>query len=1537
MKNLIRHFSAIFASSLIALISVSVSVSGQTLSLNDGTVIQSKTNRIGVNIGSINYWDSGQMLKNLIGSINPGFEPLLSQQIWVLGVAGTTTTFTEDDKYDNAPANYWTGATFTVVESQSGGAELGCTGTIASNAAGASPLFTVSSPCSGAFSVGDIITISKATFPTPESWWESSQGGMWGSISGGGQLLSDTTDLCATCGTQSLNLNASATGSAATAAFYFDSGYSNDLFVLMNGTYQLSFWAKAASGTPTLTVLASRLSTGGFNCGSYTPKLTSTWTQYNFTCTASEAPSTTPGTAQVKFNSVGGAVYLDNVDFEKTSSSINNPTVMRDEVIQTLQNYYGPAASGPPGMFRYWLDQNGETMANWTQPDYAHAPTVGGTGYYVAPSGGGLTFLSLEDYLVICQFLGADPYLEVPVTFTPSDAANLIEFLASPSNTTYGARRAALGQADPWTDVFDKIHLSYCNECWNGVFAGQNLPWRSSGPNTEFYYDYGSRAKDIFAAMHADSYYSAPSFDLILNAQTATSWSMDTTIQKVRPDSIEINDYLYETVNDTSSDAALWQPAMVEPWERVNDASDPYNFYQSVHDYQSQKTCGASGTAACNVNIYEWGQSTLTGNFSQAQLDTINVGAGQGVVLALEPLLNLQYYGILPQSLFSLAQYQYNNGASNGHTAKLWGSVVDMGGATNNMRPAFLGVSLVNQSIIGPMYSCPINNNVTYNFAGSVNGSNPIPAFSNVPSLYAFCFENGSARSVVLINTDLTASHTISFAGTNPPAGAVTQRQYAPASLDDMNEAHTGTASNQTAATVAIETSSLSSPGSITLPPHSVTALDYTTGGQAAAAEPTFTPAGGTYTASQTVTINDATSGATIYYTTDGTTPTTSSAVYSSPITVSATETLSAIAVETGYANSAVASALYTISAGALPTPTFSPAAGTYTSSQTVSISDATAGATIYYTTNGTAPTTSSAVYSGQITVSAKETLEAIAVETGYTNSAVASALYTISAGALPTPTFSPAAGTYTSSQTVSISDATAGATIYYTTNGTAPTTSSAVYSGQITVSATETLEAIAVETGYTNSAVASAAYTINTTLPAPTITPAGGSYSTSQSVTIGDSISGSTIYYTTDGTTPTTSSNKYSGTIKVNSSVTLTAIAAMTGHKDSPAAAAKFTIGPTLPTPTFSPAAGSYPTSQSVTISDSTAGTTIYFTTNGKTPTTSSTVYNGPITVSATETLEAIAVEAGYSNSPAASANYSIGSTSSTKKTPKLKVTPSSSQVSTTEPLAVAVAVSGDTGEPTPTGTVVVTSDSYSSPATELSNGNATINIPAGKLKPGKHTLTVSYTPDGASAAICNSASTAVPVTVAVAAYTLAATGVTVAPGASATSTVTVSTTTDFAGTVTLSCAVTSSPADATDLPTCTTSKAVKLDSNKTSETTTVAVDTTQSSSAQMLPKPASNKGWGGAGQGAVLALLVFLGIPARRRKWQAMLCALIMVAAMGGLVGCGGLVTNPSVSGAQKKTPGTTAGTYTITVTGTGDDSLQTTATTTFTVTVN
>jgi ribosomal protein S27E len=162
-------------------------------------------------------------------------------------------------------------------------------------------------------------------------------------------------------------------------------------------------------------------------------------------------------------------------------------------------------------------------------------------------------------------------------------------------------------------------------------------------------------------------------------------------------------------------------------------------------------------------------------------------------------------------------------------------------------------------------------------------------------------------------------------------------------------------------------------------------------------------------------------------------------------------------------------------------TPTFSPEAGTYTSAQSVEISCATSGATIYYTTDGSTPTSASTVYSAPIDVSSTTTIKAYATASGMNDSAVASATYTIGATQqVATPTFSPEAGTYTSAQSVEISCATSGATIYYTTDGSTPTSASTVYSAPIGVSSTTTIKAYATVDGMTDSEVASATYIIS-------------------------------------------------------------------------------------------------------------------------------------------------------------------------------------------------------------------------------------------------------------------------------------------------------------------------------------------------------------------------------------------------------------------------------------------------------------------------
>jgi len=164
---------------------------------------------------------------------------------------------------------------------------------------------------------------------------------------------------------------------------------------------------------------------------------------------------------------------------------------------------------------------------------------------------------------------------------------------------------------------------------------------------------------------------------------------------------------------------------------------------------------------------------------------------------------------------------------------------------------------------------------------------------------------------------------------------------------------------------------------------------------------PTFSPPGGTYDQPQTVTLSDAASDAAIYYTTDGSTPTTSSTPYAGPISVTRSTTINAMAAASGRADSDVASATYSLQAAR---PTFSPPGGKYLLPQFVCISDASPGVSIYYTTNGSTPTTSSNRYTGPILVIVKTTVRAIAVAPGWSQSSVESATYAPLLGLWPRP-----------------------------------------------------------------------------------------------------------------------------------------------------------------------------------------------------------------------------------------------------------------------------------------------------------------------------------------------------------------------------------------------------------------------------------------------------------------------------------------------------------------------------------------------------
>jgi len=153
-----------------------------------------------------------------------------------------------------------------------------------------------------------------------------------------------------------------------------------------------------------------------------------------------------------------------------------------------------------------------------------------------------------------------------------------------------------------------------------------------------------------------------------------------------------------------------------------------------------------------------------------------------------------------------------------------------------------------------------------------------------------------------------------------------------------------------------------------------------------------------------------------------------------------------------------------------------------FTTSSSVSINCGTAGATIYYTTDGTVPSaTNGTEYSGAFTITKTTTVKAIAVASGYNNSSVTSVKFTKNAPTCTKPTFT-GDTTFTESSSITLSCTTSGATIYYTLDGSIPSSANGtLYSGSISISETKTLKAIAVLDGYEDSEILVQKFTLRT------------------------------------------------------------------------------------------------------------------------------------------------------------------------------------------------------------------------------------------------------------------------------------------------------------------------------------------------------------------------------------------------------------------------------------------------------------------------
>lgn len=244
----------------------------------------------------------------------------------------------------------------------------------------------------------------------------------------------------------------------------------------------------------------------------------------------------------------------------------------------------------------------------------------------------------------------------------------------------------------------------------------------------------------------------------------------------------------------------------------------------------------------------------------------------------------------------------------------------------------------------------------------------------------------------------------------------------------------------------------------------------------------------------------------------------------------------------------------------------------------------------------------------------------------------------------IPTVSANPTSGLYKTPKTVTLTMSKPGTIYYYITNGTTPINTCSVYSAPISISANTTLNYFAIDLAGNTSPIYTQTYTIDTISPTSSATPTGGLYNTNKIITIKMSEPG-TIYYTLNGSTPTTYSTKYDGSITITKTTTLNYIAIDLAGNESPIYTQNYTIDTIPPKVSANVKGGLYNTNKVITLTMSKPGT-IYYTLNGTTPTTKSTLYTKPITISSTTILKYLAIDLANNKSSICVQNYIIDKT---------------------------------------------------------------------------------------------------------------------------------------------------------------------------------------------------------------------------------------------------------------------------------------------------
>lgn len=803
---MIMRISAILSALLICTASPLFGQSDLTITFNDNVRVEG-VRPFGLNVGSRSRWGAAQILKNLID--NPGFEAGEMGMVALAAEGSTGTTFRQafwDPAWGGQSEGFWDGAEYEIVWGESEGRN----GTVeAFRHENGAYVFDLGSE--GTAPAENDVMFVRTEVP---------------GINGNTAIADPNEARPGSPGTQSMRLSAEG---ERMWTFYMDSYWrdgdtSIGKMLPIEGAWFAAVWAKGTGAGERVRIRFFR--EGEANFLDDTLELTDSWQE--FVVPFDVAPGADPAGQYgpddyrpilgFRLEALDGTAWFDDVELARAEEV--NFSTFTDLFVQRLRELR-------PGLLRDWSSQLGSSLDNQLSDPWGRK-----TNGYKPGGGAGAYSYSLHEFLILCDVVDADPWYVVPPTFSPDDLHNLIEYLAAPATDDhpYAMKRAALGRATPWTDVFRTIHLEFGNELWGGANSGDPFQGASLRGGVRL----GAIASDRFGIMRENEFFSTEKFDLIIGGQAGyPGRQQEIESNADEHTSVALAPYFGE-LDTWDNDQEIFRPLLAN----AESSASPGGRVRSSYEYLQN---GGNGT---RMGIYEINFHTTGG---EAPIDIRNdfVTSAAGALALPSAMLTYQSeFDAVAQAAFSSLGYSFR--MSNGDYVRVWGMLRDLY-ATGRKRPTWLGLELVNKAFpqwthrldypasgmvaIGPTIQ---GGEIPEWLQEPVNG---IPEEIVVDELQSFGFRGidpdvaGVNYGMVLLNLSLTESREVKVRLRDKFAeqgiiGSITDvRHYmiAPESIHDDNEDAVSVRIDSV--THRPEFAELHDGFGITLPPHSIHVL----------------------------------------------------------------------------------------------------------------------------------------------------------------------------------------------------------------------------------------------------------------------------------------------------------------------------------------------------------------------------------------------------------------------------------------------------------------------------------------------------------------------------------------------------------------------------------------------------------------------------------------------------------------------------------------------------------------------------------------